>query len=62
MQADGSGLTKVFEDSDGGFPIWPTWSPDGDHVMFLLDTTNEAFSHPDNELYVMNADGPTSPW
>jgi Tol biopolymer transport system component len=54
---DGSGLTKIFEDPAGGFPILPTWSPDGHQIMFALDPTNDAFSHPANGLYVVDADG-----
>jgi Tol biopolymer transport system component len=57
IKPDGSGLTKLFEDPAGGFPILPTWSPDGQHIMFALDPTNDAFAHPANGLYVINADG-----
>ena len=54
---DGSGLTKVFEDPDGGFPIDPIWSPDGTQIMFMLDLVSDQFTHPNNGLYVMRSDG-----
>jgi Tol biopolymer transport system component len=57
VDADGSNLTKVFEDPDGRFPISPTWSPDGSQIMFVLDPHADQFQHPPNEIYVINADG-----
>ncbi len=57
IRADGSGLTKVFEDPDGGFPIDPIWSPDGTMIMFALDPISDRFHHPPNVLYVMRGDG-----
>ena len=57
IRPDGSGLTKVFEDPDGGFPIDPIWSPDGTQIMFMLDPISDRFDHPDNALYVMRSDG-----
>jgi Tol biopolymer transport system component len=57
IRPDGSGLTKVFQDPDGGFPIDPTWSPDGSQIMFGLDPISDRFTHPDNDLYVIRADG-----
>lgn len=54
---DGSGLTKIFEDAEGRFPIHPTWSPTGNQIMFALDPGADAFAHPPNGLYVINADG-----
>jgi Tol biopolymer transport system component len=57
MRPDGSGLTKVFEDPDGGFPIDPIWSPDGSQIMFMLDPISDRFMHPNNVLYVMRSDG-----
>jgi len=57
IRADGSGLTKIFEDPDGGFPIDPIWSPDGSQIMFMLDPISDRFNHPDNVLSVMRSDG-----
>jgi Tol biopolymer transport system component len=57
IKPDGSGLTKVFEDPAGGFAEQPTWSPDGRQIMFALNPTNDAFTHPENGLYVIRADG-----
>jgi Tol biopolymer transport system component len=57
IRSDGSGLTKVFEDPGGGFPIDPIWSPDGSQIMFMLDPISDRFMHPNNVLYVMWCDG-----
>lgn len=57
VSPDGSGLTKLFEDPNGGYPVQPTWSPDGSQIMFALDPVADKFTHPDNGLYVINADG-----
>jgi Tol biopolymer transport system component len=57
VDADGSGLTKVFEDVEGRFAIQPAWSPDGTQIMFALNPIADAFTHPANGLYVVNADG-----
>jgi Tol biopolymer transport system component len=57
IRADGSGLTKVFEDPGGGFPIDPVWSPDGTMIMFALDPGNDRFEHPPNVVSVIRADG-----
>jgi Tol biopolymer transport system component len=57
---DGSGLTKLFEDADGRFAITPTWSPDGQFVMFALDppgTLPIIDVAPPNGLFVVRADG-----
>jgi Tol biopolymer transport system component len=57
INPDGSGLTKVFEDPDGGFAIYPVWSPDGSQIMFSLHPDNDAFQHASNEVFAINADG-----
>jgi Tol biopolymer transport system component len=57
IRPDGSGLTTVFEDPDGGFPIDPIWSPDGSQIMFMLDPISDRFTHPNNYLYVVRSDG-----
>jgi Tol biopolymer transport system component len=57
IRSDGSGLSKIFEDPDGGFPIDPIWSPDGSQIMFMLDPISDRFTHPNNVLYVMRSDG-----
>jgi Tol biopolymer transport system component len=57
IKPDGSGLTKVFEDTAGEFAIRPIWSPDGNKIMFTLHPLDDAFEHVDNEIYAINADG-----
>jgi Tol biopolymer transport system component len=57
VRFDGSQVTKLFEDEGGRFPIAPTWSPDAQYILFALDRTNDAFTHPANGLYVIKADG-----
>ncbi|MCA1572546.1 MAG: hypothetical protein LC798_20040 [Chloroflexi bacterium] len=60
VHPDGSGLTKLYEDPEGRLAATPTWSPDGGHIMFVLDpagTDANIDAPPRNELYVMNADG-----
>ena len=57
IKPDGSDVKKVFEDSQGGFAVYPTWSPDGSKIMFALNQTNDTFVHNDNEIYAINADG-----
>jgi Tol biopolymer transport system component len=57
VRPDGSGLTGLFEDRKGRFPILPVWSPDGAHVLFALDRTNDQFIHRPNAFYVIAADG-----
>jgi Tol biopolymer transport system component len=57
IRPDGSGLTTVFEDPNGGFPIDPIWSPDGSQIMFMLDPISDRFTHPDNVVCVIRADG-----
>jgi len=57
VDPDGGHLTRVFTDPAGGFPIQPTWSPDGDWIMFALDPTNDQFTHPANRLVAIRPDG-----
>lgn len=57
VEPDGSGFKRLFVDSEGRFAISPTWSPSGDQIMFALDPIADAYSHPVNALYVINADG-----
>jgi Tol biopolymer transport system component len=54
---DGTQLSKLFSDAQGRFPLDPTWSPDGSHILFALDPTNDEFTHPDNGLYTITAQG-----
>jgi Tol biopolymer transport system component len=54
---DGSKLTEVFKDPDGGYAATPTWSPDGSMILFALDPTPNPFDHPPNGLYVIHLDG-----
>jgi hypothetical protein len=57
IKPDGSDLTMVYEDPDGGFAIYPVWSPDGTQIMFSIHPINDAFEHVDNEIHAVNADG-----
>lgn len=57
IRPDGSGLTTVFEDPSGAFPIDPIWSPDGSQIVFMLDPVSDRFTHPNNVLSVMRSDG-----
>ena len=57
IRPDGSGLTKVFEDEDGGFATGPTWSPDGSQILFTLGPSSDSFVHEPNAFYVVDADG-----
>jgi Tol biopolymer transport system component len=57
VRPDGSRLHRVFADKKGRFPIHPVWSPDGNHILFALDPTNDQFTHPTNALWQMRADG-----
>jgi Tol biopolymer transport system component len=57
IHPDSTRPTKLFQDPKGGFPIAPTWSPDGRHIVFALDPSNDAFRHEPNKLYVIGADG-----
>jgi Tol biopolymer transport system component len=54
MRPDGTGLHKVFQDSQGGFAFQPTWSPRGDEILFALIRT---FQGSGEDLYSLNADG-----
>jgi hypothetical protein len=60
IHADGSGLTKVFQDPQGRLAITPTWSPDGRFILFGLDPPGSLAvltEAPANGLYVIRADG-----
>ena len=57
IEPNGSALTKVFEDPEGGFVVKPIWSPDGSKIMFAMNPIDDEFLHPDNEIYVIGADG-----
>ncbi|MBD8057720.1 PD40 domain-containing protein [Cellulomonas sp. JH27-2] len=54
---DGSDLTVVYQDDEGGFAIAPDWSPDGNRIVFGLDPGNDEFAHPPNVVYVVPAAG-----
>jgi TolB protein len=49
MNADGSGLTRLTDNSDSD--LFPAWSPDGRHIAFTTDRDGN------DEVYIMNADG-----
>jgi Tol biopolymer transport system component len=55
VSPDGSGLRKVFQDVRGGAAFEPTWSPEGDKIMFSLLRSPEQGGQED--LYSVNADG-----
>jgi len=60
VHPDGSGLSKIFEDLAHRLAVTPTWSPDGDYILFAMDPpgTNPVMDEsPPNELYVIRADG-----
>ena len=57
LAPDGSRLTSMFADPQGAFPRGPEWSPDGSQILFALDPTNDAFTHPNNVFYLINANG-----
>jgi Tol biopolymer transport system component len=57
VRPDGTSLTKVFEDPNGGFASSAVWSPDGSMIMFSLNPIADDFQHPANKLYVIDADG-----
>lgn len=60
IHPDGSGLSKIFQDSQGRLAVTPTWSPDGGYVLFALDppgTHPFMDEAPSNGLYVIRADG-----
>jgi Tol biopolymer transport system component len=50
IHPDGSGMSKIFQDSEGRLAFAPTWSPDGDYILFALGA-------PVNGLYVIRSDG-----
>jgi len=58
---DGSSVAqKVFTDANGGIAITPTWSPDGQVILFGLDppsTLATSETAPQNGLYVIRNDG-----
>jgi Tol biopolymer transport system component len=54
---DGSNLIRVFKDAGGRYAITPAWSPDGSMIMFALDPSQDPFTHPNNGMYVIRADG-----
>ncbi len=49
VNADGSGLTQLTDDAGNEF--LPSWSPDGQLILFVSDHDG------DSDIYVMNADG-----
>jgi WD40 repeat protein len=57
IRADGTGLKTILAGGHGRYALTPTWSPDGRQIMFAIDPVAAEFTHPDNGLYVIHADG-----
>jgi Tol biopolymer transport system component len=58
IHVDGTGLTKVYQRDDGRIILSPTWSPDGQYIMFGLDPPGTfSVNNPPNSLVVIRADG-----
>jgi Tol biopolymer transport system component len=58
IDPDGENLTEIFDGGDdSGYAIDPDWSPDGTHIMFALNSGPDPFSHPLNEVAIIDADG-----
>jgi hypothetical protein len=58
--SDGSAPTKIFDDPDGRLAITPTWSSDGQFILFGLDppgAPGTVDTAPPNGLYVIRANG-----
>jgi Tol biopolymer transport system component len=56
VDADGSNLTRLFEDNAGRFASGGEWSPNGAKIMFSLNPVANYWIHPINEIDVINAD------
>ena len=54
LDPDGSNPVNLTNDSDR-FDAWPTWSPDGEKLMYISDAGSDWPEAPD--IFVMNADG-----
>ena len=53
VNSDGSGLTQLTDDAgdDAGNDFNPSWSPDGQSIVFISDRDG------DSDIYTVNADG-----
>ncbi|MCY4654325.1 MAG: hypothetical protein OXC95_14320 [Dehalococcoidia bacterium] len=51
MNAAGAGLTQLTDDAGSDF--YPSWSPDGQRVLFISDRDGDD----EGEIYLANADG-----
>lgn len=57
VRPDGSELRELFRDNAGRFAVTPTWSPDGNQIMFALSSSVDLSSHPSTGIYVIDASG-----
>jgi serine/threonine protein kinase/Tol biopolymer transport system component len=55
MNVDGSELTQLTDLADGA--CQPSWSPDGERLLFITPCLNKSDVYERSALYVMNADG-----
>jgi len=54
---DGRDLREVYRDTQGRWAITPTWSPDGELIMFGLAPSGDISSHPATGMYVVDRQG-----
>jgi len=58
MDADGDDVRQLTPEADGQMSGQPTWSPDGDHIVFMRgQSVHSAVPSKFGALYVMRADG-----
>lgn len=55
IDIDGSELTQLTNIADGA--CQPTWSPDGQHLLFTSPCQKKAKQYPNAGIFIMNADG-----
>jgi Tol biopolymer transport system component len=60
VRTDGKHLTKIFSDPHGRLAITPTWSPNGQFILFALDPPGQlglVSNPPQNQLCVVRRNG-----
>jgi Tol biopolymer transport system component len=55
VNSDGSGLVQLTEMGDGA--CQPTWSPDGEQLIFISPCRNNQEIYPNSSLFLIRADG-----